>query len=133
VICKSKQRKIGYCFKGIELDRVTVLVYFGARYFDKYLSMLLSVNPLAMHSKNMTMSPYQFTDNNPVILIDPNGTVAGDFYNENDNLLGSDGINDGKKKFIKTNSTTYLNGKDQVPAVGLSNQYKTSAAERAGF
>jgi RHS repeat-associated protein len=120
-----------YRFNGKELDQETGLAYYGARYYENKNSIWLSMDPLAMHSKNMTMSPYQFTDNNPVILVDPNGTVAGDFYDENDNLLGSDGINDGKIYVIKTNSTTYQNGKDQVPAVGISNQDKKSAWQNA--
>jgi hypothetical protein len=35
--------------------------------------MWLSVDPLAMYGDNVTRSPYNFTDNNPVMLIDPDG------------------------------------------------------------
>jgi len=45
----------------------------GARYYDNQLSMWLSVDPLAMYGDNVTRSPYNFTDNNPVMLIDPDG------------------------------------------------------------
>ena len=65
-----------YRFNGKEFDQETGLNYYGARYYDNEISMWLSVDPMAMTGKNMTMSPYQFTDNNPVMLVDPNGLNA---------------------------------------------------------
>ncbi|GGH70092.1 RHS repeat domain-containing protein [Phaeocystidibacter marisrubri] len=61
------------CARSAELDEETGLAYYGARYYDNKISMWLSVDPLAMSEHNRTMSPYQFTDNNPINLVDPDG------------------------------------------------------------
>lgn len=45
--------------------------YYGARYYDPKVSVWLSVDPLA--HKYPSMSPFIFTDNNPVMLVDPDG------------------------------------------------------------
>lgn len=50
--------------------------YYGARYYDPKVSVWLSVDPLA--HEYPSLSPYAFTDNNPVNLIDPTGMAAVD-------------------------------------------------------
>jgi RHS repeat-associated protein len=65
-----------YRFNGKELDQETGLAYYGARYYDNQLSMWLNVDPLAMSERNRTMSPYQFSDNNPINVMDPDGTTG---------------------------------------------------------
>jgi RHS repeat-associated protein len=60
-----------YRFNGKELDKETGYGYYGARYYQSKLSMWLSVDPLAHKYPNM--SPYAFTGNNPVMLVDPDG------------------------------------------------------------
>ncbi len=60
-----------YKFNGKELDKQTGYYYYGARYYDPVLSRWLSVDPLA--EKNAGAVPYNFTLNNPIILIDPLG------------------------------------------------------------
>lgn len=86
-----------YRFNGKEFDQETGLAYYGARYYDNKISMWLSVDPLAMSGKNMTMSPYQFTDNNPVMLVDPNGLNANPHEYDVDGTylsdLGGDEVN----------------------------------------
>lgn len=49
----------------------TSLSYFGARYYDAGLSIWLSVDPLS--DKYPSLSAYNYTMNNPVILGDPDG------------------------------------------------------------
>jgi RHS repeat-associated protein len=49
--------------------------YYGARYYDPKVSVWLSVDPILKHHE----TPYCFTSNNPIMLIDPDGrdtTVA---------------------------------------------------------
>ncbi len=60
-----------YRFNGKELDQETGLAYYGARYYANQLSMWLSVDPMALKGPNIT--PYSFSHNNSIILIDPDG------------------------------------------------------------
>jgi len=60
-----------YTFSGKEKDAETGYGYFGARYYDSGLSIWLSVDP--MSDKYLSMSPYNYCANNPVILVDPDG------------------------------------------------------------
>ena len=60
-----------YLFNGKELDEETGLYYYGARYYDPMESRWLSVDPMA--EKYAGWSPYNYTLNNPVNLIDPDG------------------------------------------------------------
>jgi RHS repeat-associated protein len=60
-----------YKFTAKELDNETSYTYFGARYYDSELSGWLSVDP--MSDKYPSLSPYCYSANNPVVLVDPNG------------------------------------------------------------
>ena len=60
-----------YMFNGKELDSETGLYYYGARYYDPRVSIFLNVDPLA--EKYPKTSPYTYTLNNPINLIDPTG------------------------------------------------------------
>ncbi|HOJ25017.1 MAG TPA: RHS repeat-associated core domain-containing protein [Bacteroidales bacterium] len=73
-------------FTAKELDNETSYTYFGARYYDSELSGWLSVDP--MSDKYPSLSPYCYTANNPVVLVDPNGTSISEF-DENGNYLGT--------------------------------------------
>lgn len=69
-----------YRFNGKELDQETGLTYYGARYYDKQLSMWLSVDPLAHEYWNL--SPFNFVANNPILLVDPNGESIWIWYKD---------------------------------------------------
>ncbi|MBD3906414.1 hypothetical protein NAL32_19760 [Chryseobacterium sp. Ch-15] len=58
-------------FNAKELDDDTGLYYYGARYYNPRLSIWYGVDPLA--EKMPSWSPYVYTFNNPVNLIDPDG------------------------------------------------------------
>ncbi|MEC5395941.1 RHS repeat domain-containing protein, partial [Bergeyella sp. RCAD1439] len=60
-------RRMPYLFNGKELDSETGLYYYGARYYDPRVSLWLNVDPLV----EKTMQPYAYTNNNPIMLIDP--------------------------------------------------------------
>ena len=60
-----------YKFNGKELDDESGHYYYGARYYDPRISIWASVDPLA--EKGLQFSPYCYTFNNPITLIDPNG------------------------------------------------------------
>ncbi|XXF32827.1 RHS repeat-associated core domain-containing protein [Riemerella anatipestifer] len=67
-------RRMPYLFNGKELDSETGLYYYGARYYDPRVSLWLNVDPLV----EKTMQPYAYTNNNPIMLIDPTGMEAED-------------------------------------------------------
>lgn len=58
-------------FNGKELDSETGLYYYGARYYDPRISLFISVDPLA----EQTMTPYQYTYQNSINLVDPTGNL----------------------------------------------------------
>ena len=60
-----------YRFNSKELDPETGLAYYGARYYQNKLGVWLSVDRYA--SKYPNSSPFSFSGNNSVVLIDPNG------------------------------------------------------------
>ena len=60
-----------HTFSAKERDSETGLSYFGSRYYSSDLSIWLSVDPMA--HKYPSLSPYVYCENNPVMLVDPNG------------------------------------------------------------
>jgi RHS repeat-associated protein len=69
-----------YTFSAKEKDEESGYGYFGARYYDSDLSIWLSVDP--MSDKYPSFSPYCYTVNNPLILVDPNGCDVEVVLNE---------------------------------------------------
>ena len=72
----STSKTMPYLFNGKELDTETGLYYYGARYYDPRVSLWLNVDPLA----EKTMTPYAYTNNNPIMLVDPDGRESTDWY-----------------------------------------------------
>ncbi len=70
-ISKNTYGSLDYRFNGKELDPETGNYYYGARYYNPKISVWLSVDPLA--HKYPSLSPYVFTGNNPIMLVDPDG------------------------------------------------------------
>jgi RHS repeat-associated protein len=70
-INERSSNDIRFKFTGKERDSETGMDYFGARYYEKDMSIWLSVDPLA--SKYPSMSPFMYCAGNPVILVDPDG------------------------------------------------------------
>jgi len=62
-----------YTFNAKEFDKETGLGYYGARYYNPMTSVWLSVDPLSNHPNQVDKSPYAFSWNNPVMLVDPDG------------------------------------------------------------
>jgi len=52
------------------------MYYYGARYYDPKMSLFISVDPLAEQFQGW--SPYNYTMNNPINLIDPTGMAPED-------------------------------------------------------
>ena len=79
----SSTEEMPYKFNGKELDEETGLYYYGARYMNPRTSLWYGVDPLAEKYPNIT--PYCYTDNNPVRYIAPNGMIKREYY-EHDNM-----------------------------------------------
>jgi RHS repeat-associated protein len=79
-----------YKFNGKELDEETGLYYYGARYYSPRESIWLSVDPLAENGPEY--SPYCYTFNNPVNMIDPDGEWPTPNLVNNGKLKSSFGV-----------------------------------------
>ena len=91
--------KLPYKFNGKELDEETGLYYYGARYYDAKSSVWLSVDPKM--DKYPNLSSYNFSGNNPIIYVDPDGRDYGLYI-------------DHKNKKIVIKATYYVQNGDKV-------------------
>ncbi len=66
-----------YLFNAKELDAETRLYYYGARYLDPRISIWMSVDP--MMEKYAGWSPYNYTIQNPLKYVDPDGKDKEEF------------------------------------------------------
>lgn len=87
-----------YQYTGQELDEKTGLYYYGARYYNPRISQFMSVDPLADEFPGW--SPYNYTINNPINMIDPDGRAPEppdwlhkimDYFNFGSLQRGTDG------------------------------------------
>ncbi|GEM_PF-5122000 len=70
----------------------TGLGYYGARYYNPTFSVWLGVDAMASNGHNLPLTPYHFSANNPVNIIDPD---SNDWYKAKDgSLLWSKGKQD---------------------------------------
>mgnify|MGYP002478589962 CR=1 FL=1 len=82
-----------------ERDIESDLDYAQARYYGYGHGRFTSPDPLAASANSIhpqSWNRYSYSYNNPLRYTDPSGMVAGDFYNEDGNKIGTDGKNDGK-------------------------------------
>ncbi|MBM3917823.1 MAG: RHS repeat-associated core domain-containing protein [Sphingomonadales bacterium] len=80
-----------YRFNAKEVDPESGLAYYGARYYQSKLGVWLSVDPMAMSGSNMSRTSYSFTNNNPIMMVDPDGRNSSPIYDLNGEFLGTDG------------------------------------------
>jgi len=95
-----------YRYTGQELDGLTGLYYYGARYYDPIVSNFIGVDPLADAPLNIGWSSYAYVWNNPLKFIDPDGRQGESTHLDGDgNLIaefddGDDGV------YMHSNGTT---------------------------
>jgi len=98
-----------YRFNSKELDPETGMHYYGARYHHPKISVWMSVDPLAQQ----TLETYQFTGNNPIVLLDPDGRcpwciVLAAFYLLNPTPVLAPGIDkENNNKVLKSENERY--------------------------
>jgi RHS repeat-associated protein len=78
---RTTQWNSRYTFSVKEKDEESGYGYFGARYYDSDISIWIFVDP--MSDKYPSLSPYCYTANNPIRLVDPNGTEIEVVANNN--------------------------------------------------
>ncbi|HEU5289378.1 MAG TPA: RHS repeat-associated core domain-containing protein [Cyclobacteriaceae bacterium] len=110
----SNTNRTPYLFNGKELDDETGLYYYGARYYDPRTSVWQSVDRFT--DKYPSLSPYQFTANNPIRFVDINGDSlwinfkGGRVLYNNGQLLNGDGsVYTGKKTQFLRSTVKALN------------------------
>ena len=117
----STSKTMPYLFNGKELDTETGLYYYGARYYDSKVSLWLNVDPLA----EKTMTPYAYTNNNPIMLVDPDGresTSTGVRQNDDGSYTVVNAKNDGDNGiYIADKNGNYDINKSKK--IGTTNNY----------
>ncbi|HUX61016.1 MAG TPA: RHS repeat-associated core domain-containing protein [Ignavibacteriaceae bacterium] len=81
-----------YKFTGKERDASTGLDYFGARYYDSWRGQWAQVDP--HYSLYPSLSPYNYTGNNPLLFIDRKGMDSTEYQNQNNNTSSYSSIRD---------------------------------------
>jgi RHS repeat-associated protein len=90
-----------YRYVGKERDEESGLYYYGARFYAPWLCRFMSCDPKAAQFPDQ--SPYNYCNNNPINLIDPDGQSA----TPPDKILHDD--NGGEDRYVED-----LNGKDYI-------------------
>ena len=103
-----------YKFTGKEWDNESKFFYYWHRYYDPEIGRFVQVDP--MWSEYPSMSPYQYTLNNPLRYVDPTGCLVYISDSEEDAKWIADQLNAvlGTDITVKTESKTTFFGKTKT-------------------
>ena len=130
-----------YRFTGKELDEVTGLYYYGARYYDPRTSVWQSPDPIlgeymsgqtnggVYNPKNLSL--FTYTYNNPVNLVDPDGNAPMFKWSKSEIGAGRGGIVPGTRTFVDKsgNISPSKSFQPRGPKVTISSNLKTKKME----
>ncbi len=112
-----------YKFSGKEKDEETGYSYFGARYYMSDVSVWLSVDPMADDYPHL--SPYNYCENKPIVLIDKYGLSTSPVFDEAGTYLGTD--NEGFKGtpliFSQKDKDKFKQGMDHKEAQKIGKEF----------
>jgi RHS repeat-associated protein len=128
-----------YRLNSKELDSETGMHYYGARYHHPKLSVWMSVDPLA----HQTLEAYQFTGNNPIYYVDPDGrepikpfagTVSGfmTFFNGLSSGIGASKGSTAHAAMLRMGSVNWNNGLPSPAATAPFNTAKINESDKTG-
>ncbi len=125
---------------GREHDNETDLGFYGVRLYEPEYGRFLSTDVL--WAKYLPLQPYQYCRSNPIQRTDRTGMA--DFFDENGQKVGSDGVNDGAKYIANAaiysaalgDQTSWemmgsMQGVYQLPSAGALNAIETSCLKPA--
>jgi len=143
-------------FTGKERDAESGLDYFGARYYSSSMGRFSSPDPKATsaHLENpQSWNRYAYTDNNPLVYIDPDGKeklkivmvtyipgdrvtapITGRTFNANGNGQGENGLNFKSRQFVLVETDKAISVNPQVDAKGRAGttvQYNSDGSVKA--
>ena len=89
---------------------------FNARFYDQTLGRFINVDPMA--DERVWVNPYNYVQNNPLILVDPMGTID-DYFDRDGNYLGSDELESDVVRVVdkedwEKNKTTNDDGTESI-------------------
>jgi RHS repeat-associated protein len=135
-------------FTGYERDIESELDFAEARYYNPTHGRFTSVDPLMASASTIrpqSWNRYSYVYNNPYKFTDPTGMMPGDYYNQDGDYLGWDGVKDDKiyvltdKKEVDqirktdkaggTTATSAITSEIQLPSL-LVRQATGAAADR---
>ena len=110
-----------YKFSAKEKDEETGYSYFGARYLNTDFSIWLSVDPMSDIYPNI--SPFNYCNLNPIILIDPDGMSDSPVFNKSGILLGTDDQGMSGEIIIAEDPSKFKQGMKHEDALKLGPNY----------
>jgi RHS repeat-associated protein len=121
-----------YQFNAKELDDLTGMYYYGARYYDPTVGIWHGVDPLA--DKYPNISPYTYVANNPIRYIDPDGRWIYDQQKDGSYKIRTGVKNDGGANvhtYNERNGTVHIfNQKEKTFVTIKPGQVERMAAAR---